>query len=104
MPRSLWDKSRSDDSGADPEKGSGLSAEQRSSEIIHKPLMNGHRLGKNRLKRKQETRSKGHCVELGGRPGNIAESWCCREILARARTLSRKTRSPEEKPAKEVRI
>lgn len=77
---------------------------QEAGEIIHRPLMNGHSLGKNRLKRKQETRSKGHWVELGGRPGSVAESWCCREILARARTSSRKARSPEEKPAKEVRI
>jgi len=76
-------------------------------EIIHTSLTNCHGLGKKRLKRKQESRSKakGHWVELEARPGNIAESWshCCRQMPARAGTSLRKTRSPEEKPAKEVR-
>lgn len=74
-------------------------------EIIHKLLMNCHRLGKNILKRKQETRSKvkGHWVELEAGSGSIAESWCCRQMPARGGTSSRKTRSPEEKPVKEVR-
>lgn len=63
-------------------------------EIIHNLLMNCHRLGKNRLKRKQETRSKvkGLWVELEAGPGRIAESWCwcCRQMLARARLLQGK--------------
>lgn len=64
-------------------------------EIIHKSLNNCHSLGKNRLKRKQVTRSKvkGHWVELEARPGSIAECWCCRQMPARARTSSRKQRA-----------
>lgn len=101
---SLWDKPRSDSIGADPERGPGFSKEQSSQEIIHKSL-NCHSLGKNRLKRKQVTRNKvkGHWVELEARPGSIADCWCCRQMPARARTSSRKTKSPEEKPAKDMR-
>lgn len=74
-------------------------------EIIHKSLNNCHRLGKNRLNRKQVTRSKvkGHWVELEARPGSTAECWYCRQMPARARASSRKTKSPEEKPSKDMR-
>lgn len=62
MPRSLWVNTRSDDSGADPEKGSGLSAEPRSwgdySQATYERPQSGQKQTKEKT-RNQEQRTLG---------------------------------------------
>lgn len=67
-------------------------------------IVNLHRPGYNGLKGKQETRRKSQRTLRGtGSQTRQRHRELVLVLLARAGTSSRKTRSPEEKPAKEVR-
>lgn len=65
-----------DSTGADAEEEPGFSAQWEAQDNGHKSLTDCHRLGKNRLTHKQETRIKikGQWVELEAQPGKITKS------------------------------